>query len=143
MVTPPPQEQTSSSKTDQLELGTLDNKRIGVDGDLERNLREVRMKHQLIEDKALRNRLRHQAIIDLERERQDADRKAREDSTPSPSSRSRSRSRRRSSGTQSLPTRVPRLTAAQARAQAALADRAAEVARRRDQLAALETGSNR
>lgn len=36
------------------------------------------MKHQLIEDKGTRNRLRHQAIVDLERERQAADRKARE-----------------------------------------------------------------
>lgn len=35
------------------------------------------MKHQLIEDKGTRNRLRHQAIVDLERERQAADRKAR------------------------------------------------------------------
>lgn len=66
-----------------------------------------------------------------------------EDPTPAPAPARPSRPRRRPSTSQDLPTRVPRLTAAQRRAQAALEDRAAEVARRRDQLASLETGSNR
>ena len=132
------------------------------------------MKHPLIEDKALRNRLRHQAIEDLDRDRRKAAEVARdkareaksrearrtkstapitvtaadgstrlEDPTPAPASPRPSRRRRRPSTAQKLPTRVPRLTAAQRRAQDAIDARAAEVARRRDQLAALEEGSNR
>lgn len=66
-----------------------------------------------------------------------------EDPTPAPAPARSSRPRRRPSTAQNLPTRVPRLTADQRRAQDALDARAAEVARRRDQLAALETGSNR
>lgn len=132
------------------------------------------MKRQLIEDKGLRNRLRHQAIEDLDRDRRKAAEvardRAREDKsrearrtkstapiavtaadgstrlevpTPAPAPARSSRPRRRPSRSQKLPTRVSRLTAAQRRAQAALEDRAAEVARRRDQLAVLEEGSNR
>lgn len=84
------------------------------------------MKHQLIEDKGTRDRLRHQARVDLERQRQAAGTKPRRRRPSSP--------------------RLPdswKLTADQRRAQAAIDARAAEVARRRDQLAALETGSNR
>lgn len=54
-----------------------------------------------------------------------------EDPTPAPASPRPSRRRRRPSTSQKLPTRVPRLTAAQRRAQAEAEARAAEVERRR------------